>query len=144
MMNGCLNTKTFGQFFLALLLCLFFFNTVQAQGSSQGLRMTIDDLEITISSIDENYQRENNSIHFMVNETKVALIADESADRMRLMIPIIPAEAMEEELLLRVMQANFDSALDARYAIAQGLLWSTFLHPLSSLTEEDFLSGIDQ
>ena len=42
------------------------------------------------------------------------------------------------------MQANFDSALDARYAIGQGILWSTFLHRMSSLTVEDFLSGIGQ
>ncbi len=31
------------------------------------------------------------------------------------------------------MQANFDTALDARYAIAKGALWSTFIHPLSDL-----------
>jgi len=39
------------------------------------------------------------------------------------------------------MQANFDSALDARYAIAKGKLWSAFIHPLSELNEEQFFSG---
>ena len=47
-------------------------------------------------------------------------------------------------MLLRLMQANFDSALDARYAIAQGALWSTFIHPLSSINDEDFVSGLGQ
>ncbi|MEM9879185.1 MAG: hypothetical protein AAF862_07890, partial [Pseudomonadota bacterium] len=48
------------------------------------------------------------------------------------------------ELSKRMLQANFDTALDARYAIARGLIWGTFIHPLSSLTDEDFLSGLGQ
>lgn len=133
--------------FISLLMSFFFgilSATSQAQESSLGLRMTIDDLEITISSIDENYQREDSYIRFHVSDIEVTVVADANADRMRIMIPVIPAEAMDEELLVRVMQANFDSALDARYAIGQGILWSTFIHPLSSLTENDFLSAIGQ
>jgi hypothetical protein len=42
------------------------------------------------------------------------------------------------------MQANFDTALDARYAIAQEMLWSTFIHPLSSLDARQFLAGLGQ
>jgi hypothetical protein len=42
------------------------------------------------------------------------------------------------------MQANFDSALDARYAIAKETLWSAYIHPLSTLSDEDFLSGLGQ
>ena len=63
---------------------------------------------------------------------------------MRIMIPVNDAAALDPEELMRLMQANFDSALDARYAIANGTLWSTFLHRLSTLTEVDFLSGIGQ
>ncbi|MEM6732672.1 MAG: hypothetical protein AAF658_14025, partial [Myxococcota bacterium] len=39
---------------------------------------------------------------------------------------------------------NFDSALDARYAIANDQIWSVFVHPLSSLTPRDLVSGIAQ
>ena len=42
------------------------------------------------------------------------------------------------------MQANFDSALDARYAIANDILWGTFIHPLTSLDEKGFVSGLAQ
>lgn len=42
------------------------------------------------------------------------------------------------------MQANFDSALDSRYAIAQGILWSTYLHPLESLRDDEFLTGLGE
>lgn len=43
-----------------------------------------------------------------------------------------------------MLQANFDAILDARYAIANDLVWAVFIHPLSSLTEDDFISGIAQ
>ncbi len=42
------------------------------------------------------------------------------------------------------MVANFDTAMDARYAIAQGGLWSTVLHPFAALTVDEFLSGFTQ
>jgi hypothetical protein len=42
------------------------------------------------------------------------------------------------------MQANFDTALDARYAVAQGRLWGVFLHPLSPLERDQLLSGLAQ
>ena len=109
-----------------------------------GLRMTVDDLELTVAVLDENYQRQGGTIQFSFVDRNITIATDESADRMRIVIPILSSDQLDEALLHRLMQANFDSTLDARYAIAQGILWSTFIHPLSSLTEEDFLSGIGQ
>jgi hypothetical protein len=43
-----------------------------------------------------------------------------------------------------MMQANFDSALDARYAIAEGRLWAVYIHPLSPLRDEQLISGVGQ
>lgn len=71
-------------------------------------------------------------------------VYDEEADRMRIMTPILQASFLNEEVQTRMLQANFDSVLDARYAIANGIVWATFIHPLSSLTEKEFLSGISQ
>ena len=45
---------------------------------------------------------------------------------------------------MRLMQANFDSALDARYAVAQGRLWGVFIHPLSPLEKDQLLSAFVQ
>ena len=116
----------------------------QTTSTIGGLRMTVDDLELTVAVLDENYQRQGGMIHFNFAERAITIATDEAADRMRIVIPILPSNQLDEELLYRLMQANFDSVLDARYAIAQDVLWSTFIHPLSSLTEEDFLSGIGQ
>ena len=61
---------------------------------------------------------------------------------MRVIVPIVKVEDIEEGELLRLMQANFDSVLDARYSIANGVVWSAFIHPLSPLSDEEFISGL--
>ena len=106
--------------------------------------MTIDRIETVIARIDDDYERNGNSLMFGFADREILLISDPDADRMRVMIPVNDANALDAEELMRLMQANFDSALDARYAVANGVLWSTFLHRLSTLTEVDLLSGIGQ
>ncbi|MEO1594580.1 MAG: hypothetical protein AAFS02_04980 [Pseudomonadota bacterium] len=106
--------------------------------------MTMDRIETIIERLDEDYERNGNSLLFSFAERQILLVSDPEADRMRIMIPVNDAAALDPEELMRLMQANFDSALDARYAIANGTLWSTFLHRLSTLTEIDLLSGIGQ
>ncbi|MEM9740773.1 MAG: hypothetical protein AAF829_13000 [Pseudomonadota bacterium] len=97
-----------------------------------------------VSAIDEDAQIQGNGALFTVEGLQLQLVFDTTADRMRVMLPITAAADLDAEQLQRLMQANFDSALDSRYAIAQGAVWAVFLHPLSSLTTEDFASGIGQ
>ena len=54
------------------------------------------------------------------------------------------ADTLGESLMKRLLQSNFDTALDARYAIAKGMLWSAFVHPLPQLTPDQFASGLGQ
>lgn len=80
----------------------------------------------------------------VLGERAVMVITDERADRLRIIAPVTAADALEPDLLMRVLQANFDTALDARYAVARGTLWSAFIHPLSPLDDEAFLLGLGQ
>ncbi len=79
-----------------------------------------------------------------IDGVKLLVITDEQANRMRIISPVTSALALSSKRLFRLMQANFDSALDARYSIAQGVLWSAFIHPLNSLTSREFISGVGQ
>ncbi len=81
---------------------------------------------------------------FTVREREVLVITDERADRMRIISGVAKADQLPPELLYRLMQANFDTALDARYAIAKDILWSAFIHPLSPLADAQFVSGVAQ
>lgn len=106
--------------------------------------MTLERLSKIIFTLDE--QAQSNGPHFQmtIGDVPVLILTDVNADRMRAMVPIRAAKDMTPDEVLRVMQANFDTALDARYAIAQGKLWGAFIHPLSSLEKDEFISGLGQ
>ena len=97
-----------------------------------------------VTAIDEDARLTANGATFTIDDTMVTLVFDVNADRMRLFSQIRPSDGLSGPQLRRLMQANFDTALDARYAIAQGQLWSTFMHRLTSLTQEDFVSALAQ
>lgn len=106
--------------------------------------MTAERLGQLIRGIDEEAKSSGPVWAFSVADLEVAVIYDVSADRMRIIIPIGPIEDVPKEELVRILQANFDSALDARYAIADGKLWGAFIHPLSELSDEEFLVGLGE
>lgn len=113
-------------------------------GEAYGQRMTAERLAELIIRVDEEAVLEGATWFFHIEGLETAVVYDVGADRMRIIMPIGPADKLDEENLLRMMQANFDSALDARYAVAQGTLWGVFIHPLGSLTSEEFLVGLGQ
>ena len=93
---------------------------------------------------DDVRQIQRGQWRFKIETVSVLVIADEAHDRMRILVGIAKADKVTTDLYRRLMQANFDTALDARYAVAKGVLWSMYLHPLKSLTDPLFLSGIGQ
>jgi len=106
--------------------------------------MTAERLAQIVLEIDPEAQLIRNTMELTVEDIPILLVVSPVANRMRAMVPISSADALTQEDMARVLQANFDSALDARYAIAQGKLWSVFIHPLSSLERDQFLSGLVQ
>ncbi|MEM9529712.1 MAG: type III secretion system chaperone [Pseudomonadota bacterium] len=106
--------------------------------------MTAQRLGELILRVDETAQNDGSRWVFRVVEVQMMLVFDESNNRMRLMTPIREAEKLSADELRRLMQANFDTALDARYGLAGDVLWGTFIHPLGTLTDEDFLVAIGQ
>lgn len=101
-------------------------------------------LRDAVKSIDPAAEFMANGALFTVQGLRLTLVFDLRADRMRVVAPVGPAADVSGPELIRLMQANFDSALDARYAIAKDILWSVFIHPLSTLETEEFASGIGQ
>jgi len=106
--------------------------------------MSVERLGELVLNVDQDARFTGSGWEFHVAELQVGLIYDVNANRMRIIIPIGPIDNLSEDELLRIMRANFDSALDARYAIAQEKLWGTFIHPLSELSDEEFLVAIGE
>lgn len=117
---------------------------VWAQHGQPEPSMTLDRMAQILSALDPDAQFQGQGVELTLAEVPVIVVVDAAADRMRAMIPIRSAAEMTNAELVRVMQANFDTALDARYALAQGRLWATFIHPLSPLTKDQLISGLGQ
>lgn len=81
---------------------------------------------------------------FEIEKRTVMIVTDAKNDRMRIMVPIGPAANVDGKLMKRLMQANFDTALDSRYAVAREILWSTFIHPLKAMHDRQFVEAIGQ
>ena len=97
-----------------------------------------------IFALDPEAQPQGPGFQMTVADYPMLVVTDIHADRMRAMVPIRSAEGLSDDDLRRMMQANFDSTLDARYAIANGTLWAAFIHPLSSLRKDQLISGLAQ
>lgn len=120
------------------------FAEVDGAEQSESYVMSNDRLDAIIRRLDNNTEGKMGFWQFKINSLTVTVITDEQADRMRIIIPVIDTEKLDQQYLYRIMQANFDSALDARYAIAKNILWSAYIHPLSSLDDDQFLTAIGQ
>lgn len=122
-------------------LVLLPFSTINADDTNGMNNKRLGEL---ITRIDESAQGRPGFWEFIVEGRNVKVITDENANRMRIIVPIAPAKEIHNDRLVRMMQANFDSALDARYAIAKEVVWGTFIHPLRELNDKEFLSGLGQ
>lgn len=91
--------------------------------------------------------RPPNEIWFLkAAETPVIIQTQEDANRMRIVAFVAEDAAdLDNQKLVRLMQANYHSALDARYAITDdGQLVAVFLHPFEELSREQFVLGFCQ
>ncbi|MEM7488724.1 MAG: hypothetical protein AAF390_06320 [Pseudomonadota bacterium] len=106
--------------------------------------MDLDRMETVLTALDPAIERAGPAFRLTVEDVPLLVVTDPIADRMRAMVPIRSAEGLTEAELMRMMQANFDSVLDARYAVAEGRLWAVFIHPLSPLRDDQLISGVGQ
>ena len=78
------------------------------------------------------------------DEVQLFVLSDDDHDRIRIMAPIGEVKDLEPDLLHVLLQANYDRALDARYAMRGKEVWSVSVHPLATLAPDDFSDFLDQ
>ncbi len=81
---------------------------------------------------------------FIYKKIPMLCVTDEQNNRMRIISPITESANLDKDLLLDSMTANFHSALDVKYAISNGILWSVYIHPLKELSSEQVESAMSQ
>jgi hypothetical protein len=106
--------------------------------------MTPAQLNSILLEIDPGAQIAEGSALLTLNDVPVTVMYDADANRLRALVPIASAGGMTDGQMQRLLQANFDTALDARYALAGGRVWSVFMHPFAELDRDRVLSGMAQ
>ncbi len=124
--------------FCLIVVSIFFLPNLDAQDmNNQKLGAIIYTLSDDIEGGEGHWQFKIDSLVFIC-------ITDELHNRMRIIAPIAEEASITQEQMKRCMQANFHSALDVKYCISDGILWSAFIHPLQELTKDQVLSAISQ
>jgi hypothetical protein len=99
----------------------------------------------TITSLGKDVVvNENRSITFTYDGAQLIAMVAEEANRMRLVSPVISATDLNEAQLAATLVSNYHLALDARYAVGDGVLYSAYIHPLKELTVQQLISAIRQ
>lgn len=112
--------------------------------STPSTRMTNQRLGELISIVSAEASGQPGYWQFNIRGRDLLVITDETHNRMRIMAPIAPQSELDNDELVRLLEANYDRALDAKFALKDGVLWSVFTHPLGELTDDQFTDCINQ
>lgn len=74
----------------------------------------------------------------------LTVVTDVGHNRMRIMTAIIEKKDLKKAQTIELLQAQFDRALDVKYALYNDILWSAFVHPLKELTEDQVKDAMSQ
>ena len=111
-------------------------------GSAQ--EMTIAKMDSVIQSVADSVVFVDGNWHFKYQESYMMIMTDVKYNRMRIITPIVDQESLDEVELTKLMEANYHSALDTKYALSDGILWGVFIHPLRELSKNQFVNAIHQ
>ncbi len=136
--------------FLNLLLVFASLSNGKARPSDNGgpkreqSGMTLDQMKKLVHEVATVIEEQRGFWRVSYGEREIFIVTDDTHNRMRIVTPIIEEEKLTEHHLRIVLLANFDRALDAKYALASDYLWAIFTHPLNELTDEQFLDALEQ
>lgn len=106
--------------------------------------MSNEKLQTIYTTVSDSIQGDLGGWQFFVKEIPMMSITDENHNRMRIISPIADSNNLNEELIKAALVANFHTALDVKYAVSDGVLWSVFIHPLKELSEEQVKNAVSQ
>lgn len=118
--------------------------SVQAQETSSLQPMTPERLGEILETVADSVETNGDQRQITVDGRSLVVLMNEDVDRMRIVAPIASAEDLTPAQVGNILIANFHTTLDARYAVSDGTVVATYLHPLSTLQEQDLQSALRQ
>ena len=106
--------------------------------------MTLDRMDAIIREVGSEVERKGGAWAFKVSDIPILIVTDEKANRMRVLAQVGNLTEITAEQLEATLYANFHTALDARYAVSGGTMYSVYLHPLRELDPDQLKNAIGQ
>ncbi len=106
--------------------------------------MTVGTLQGILKETVENLKGDSGQWRFTYADVEMALLISVPHDRMRIVAPIGSEAQLTDQQRKRMLEGNFHSALDVRYATSNGLVYAAYIHPLSPLRREEIQSALRQ
>src|SRR5918995_634854 len=97
-------------------LSLVIFHATEEKELKTEAPMTNARLEEILRRLDPALKGSDGQWQMTREGLSLMVLADESHNRMRIIAPAAEAKELNPEVLMKVMEANFVAALDARYA----------------------------
>ncbi len=123
-----------------LLFCSFFcFSNVYAQD-----KMNNKKIEKSLKKVTQELDGESGNWQVLYNDFPLFILTDESSNRMRIFTPILEEVELKVGQMKRMLEANFHSALDAKYSLYEGFVIGIYTHPLKELDETQMVNAMQQ
>ena len=97
-----------------------------------------------LDSVTESLEGSEGMWQIEYSDRTMLVITDEKHDRMRIITPVDLVDEVTPDQMENAMIANFHSVLDVRYAVSDDILWAAFLHPLTSVSEDEVRDALLQ
>lgn len=104
--------------------------------------MTIRTLQTILAEAVHGLKGDNGQWRFTYAYVEMALLTSVPHDRMRIVVPIGSETQLTDQQRKQMLEANFHSALDVRYATSNGLVYAAYIHPLSPLRRKEIQSAL--
>jgi len=102
------------------------------------------EMEKIVKQTASSSKGEKGVVKFIYNNVQMTLISDVKHDRMRIISAIKKFKALSTQQIEEILKSNFHKSLDARYAVSNNILYSAYIHPLSSLRKKQITSAMLQ
>lgn len=106
--------------------------------------MTNEKLNTIYKTVSDSIEGNNGSWRFSINDVVILSLTDTKNNRMRIISPIMESDKLDDQLIKAALVANFHTALDVKYAVSDGVLWSVFIHPLKELSAKQVNDAVSQ
>lgn len=112
-------------------------NDAQFVGNAVGIKQLLDEVALDVAGAEGQFTAR-------YRHTRIVVYANEQHGRLRIMTPVLAEADLTPQELRILLSANYGRALDAKYAIGDGVVWALFNRPLDGLDRGTFLDGADQ